>query len=73
MPFDIENCVRYDSNYLKGYTSERRDTNIEQLSKVSHLSKEENYFKWEKITYNEKYQQNKITNADKALLKTLPA
>lgn len=24
-------------------------------------------------TYNEKYQQNKITNADKALLKTLPA
>lgn len=49
------------------------DTNIEQLSKVSHLSKEENYFKWEKITYNEKYQQNKITNADKALLKTLPA
>lgn len=31
MPFDIENCVRYDSNYLKGYTSERRDTNIEQL------------------------------------------
>ncbi len=31
MPFDIENCVRYDSNYLKGYTSERRDTNVESL------------------------------------------
>ena len=31
MPFDIENCVRYDANYLKGYTSEKRDTNIEQL------------------------------------------
>lgn len=31
MPFDIENCVKYDSNYLKGYTSEKRDTNIEQL------------------------------------------
>ena len=31
MPFDIEECVKYDSNYLKGYTSERRDTNIEQL------------------------------------------
>ena len=31
MPFDIENCVRYDSNFLKGYTSEKRDTNIEQL------------------------------------------
>lgn len=31
MPFDIENCVKYDSNYLKGYTSERRDTNVEQL------------------------------------------
>ena len=34
MPFDIENCVRYDSNYLKGYTSERRDTNIEQLKNL---------------------------------------
>lgn len=31
MPFDIENCVKYDANYLKGYTSEKRDTNIEQL------------------------------------------
>ena len=31
MPFDMENCVKYNANYLKGYTSERRDTNIEQL------------------------------------------
>jgi len=31
MPFDIENCVKYNSNYLKGYTSEKRDINIEQL------------------------------------------
>ena len=31
MPFDVENCVKYNANYLKGYTSERRDTNIEQL------------------------------------------
>ena len=34
MPFDIENCVRYNSNYLKGFTSERRDTNIEQLNGI---------------------------------------
>ena len=27
MPFDVENCVKYNANYLKGYTSERRDTN----------------------------------------------
>jgi len=31
MPFDIENAVRWNANYLKGFTSERRDTNIEQL------------------------------------------
>ena len=31
MPFDIENCVRYDSNYIKGFTSEKRDTNIDDL------------------------------------------
>ena len=32
MPFDTENCVKWNSNYLKGYTSEKRDTNINQLS-----------------------------------------
>lgn len=31
MPFDIENSVKYDSNYMAGFTSERRDTNIEHL------------------------------------------
>jgi len=34
MPFDIENCVKFNSNYLKGYTSEKRDINIEQLSNL---------------------------------------
>ena len=31
MPFDVENSVKFNANYLKGYTSEKRDTNIEQL------------------------------------------
>ena len=31
MPFDIENVVKWNANYLKGYTSEKRDTNVEQL------------------------------------------
>lgn len=31
MPFDIENCVKYDSHFLKGYTSEKRDTNVKEL------------------------------------------
>ncbi len=31
MPFDIENSVKYNANYLKGYSSERRDTNIDDL------------------------------------------
>lgn len=31
MPFDVENCVHYDSNYLAGFTSEKRDTNIDDL------------------------------------------
>lgn len=34
MPFDIENCVKYNANYLKGYTTEKRDTNIEQLKDI---------------------------------------
>ena len=31
MPFDIENSIKYNANYLVGYTSEKRDTNIEEL------------------------------------------
>ena len=34
MPFDIENCVKYNANFLKGYTSERRDINVEHLKNV---------------------------------------
>ncbi len=34
MPFDTENCVKYNSNYLKGYTSEKRDVNIDTLKPI---------------------------------------
>ena len=34
MPFDTENCVTFNANYLKGYTSEKRDTNIGILKEV---------------------------------------
>ena len=34
MPFDTENCVKWDSNYIKGYTSEKRDTNVSQLKEM---------------------------------------
>ena len=31
MPFDTENCVKWNANYLRGYTSEKRDVNVDQL------------------------------------------
>ncbi|MCL2402859.1 MAG: TFIIB-type zinc ribbon-containing protein [Coriobacteriia bacterium] len=31
MPFDTENCVAWNANYLKGYASEKRDANVDQL------------------------------------------
>ena len=31
LPFDVENSVKWDANYLKGFSSERRDTNVEEL------------------------------------------
>lgn len=34
MPFDTENCVKWDANYIKGYTSERRDTNVDDLKEL---------------------------------------
>ena len=34
MPFDIDNCAKYNSNYLKGYTSEKRDINVEDIKNI---------------------------------------
>lgn len=34
MPFDTEHCVKYDSNYLRGFTSEKRDVNVEELKPI---------------------------------------
>lgn len=34
MPFDIENCVKFNSNYLTGFTSEKRDTDINDLKDI---------------------------------------
>ena len=33
MPFDTENCLKWNANYLKGYSSEKRDTDIKELDK----------------------------------------
>ena len=33
MPFDTENCVKYEANYLVGFTSERRDVNTYTVDK----------------------------------------
>ncbi|WP_407320189.1 TFIIB-type zinc ribbon-containing protein [Isoptericola halotolerans] len=33
-PFDLENAVTYDSNYLAGFTSERRDTDVADLAPI---------------------------------------
>ena len=34
MPFDTENCVKWDSNYLKGYSSEKRDINVGNIKEL---------------------------------------
>lgn len=34
MPFDTENAVSWNANYLRGFSSERRDTNINDLKEL---------------------------------------
>lgn len=36
MPFDVQNSVCYDSNYLAGYASEKRDSDVEDLHPLVH-------------------------------------
>lgn len=35
MPFDVENAVKWNANYLKGFSSEKRDTNIADLKPLA--------------------------------------
>ncbi len=32
MPFDTENCVKWNANYIRGFTSEKRDIDVEVIS-----------------------------------------
>ena len=34
MPFDVENAVKYNANYTRGYNSEKRDVNVEGLKDI---------------------------------------
>lgn len=34
LPFDVKQVVRYNANYLRGFTSERRDVNVSELDAV---------------------------------------
>ena len=34
IPFDTENAVKYDSNYMRGYTSEKRNVNVDELKEL---------------------------------------
>ena len=37
MPFDTKNAVKWNANYLKGFHSEKRDTNVEDLKGQAQL------------------------------------
>jgi Primosomal protein N'' (replication factor Y) - superfamily II helicase len=37
MPFDVSNSVKYDSNYLNGYSSEKRDSNISDIEPLVNI------------------------------------
>lgn len=68
MPFDTENCVKFNAGYMKGYTSEKRDSNIDALrdtveaqsSDVARLAAKETIeeydrgVRWEDETYTVK-------------------
>lgn len=35
LPFDSENCVKYNPNYLQGFTSEKRDCDVDKLKDIA--------------------------------------
>ena len=41
MPFDTENAVEWDPRYVRGYTCEKRDVNVEALDKFAKMQTED--------------------------------
>ncbi len=41
MPFDTENAVKWDPRYVRGYTCEKRDVNVEALDKFAKMQTED--------------------------------
>ena len=37
LPFDTENCVKWDANLLRGYSSEKRDLNVEHVAELARV------------------------------------
>ena len=37
MPFDVENAVKFNANYTRGYNSEKRDINIDSLKNIVNI------------------------------------
>ena len=71
MPFDVENVVKYNANYLHGFTSEKRDTSIDDIKTLvdtqakdiarfaanDTMKKYDRGVRWEKEDFNIKGQQ----------------
>jgi DNA-directed RNA polymerase subunit RPC12/RpoP len=37
LPFDLENAVEWDANYVRGFSCERRDTNVDDIDEIAEL------------------------------------
>ena len=37
LPFDVENAVEWDANYVRGFSCERRDTNVDDIDEIADL------------------------------------
>ncbi len=66
MPFDVENVVKWDANYIKGFTSEKRDVNYEELKElVTYQAKDVAQFKANetitKLNRGVRWDQNEMT------------
>lgn len=41
MPFDTENCIKWDPNYMRGYTLEKRDVNVDGIKPLVQMQCED--------------------------------
>ncbi len=66
LPFDIENCVDFDANYLRGFSSEKRNVDVDDIKEIVEIQSSD-IARWNANSLIKKYKNRGVRWEDENL------